>query len=105
SSARITSIRLAAAGASTNSPSDIENAWAIRNATASVGFAFPRSISDSIDRETPQAADSSSSVHPFFFRSSRTRPQSRRWMGSSFSIKPENNSSIPEFQDTEQEFQ
>src|SRR5208283_5143450 len=48
-------------------------ARAMRYATASVGFARPRSISLSIERLTAQAADISSNVHPFLLRSLRTR--------------------------------
>src|SRR5688500_16790991 len=55
----------------------------MRTATARVGLALPRSTSLSIDRDTPHAAESCSSVQPFFLRRSRTRPQSRRSIGSS----------------------
>ena len=72
-----------ALGASTSDHIDMPNACAMRYATPSVGVDWLRSIWLSIDRLTPHSAESCSSVHPFFLRSSRTRSQSMLLIGSS----------------------
>src|SRR3954467_12061365 len=54
------------------SPSRRPNARAIPSAVASVGFAWLRSISDSIERLTPDAFESDSSDQRRRRRSSRT---------------------------------
>src|SRR3954451_3662884 len=78
----MTSIVGVAFGTSTNAPSDIPNACAMRYATPSVGLAWLRSIWLSIDRLTPHAADNCSSVQPRFLRSSRTRSHRCELIGS-----------------------
>src|SRR5687768_14402995 len=83
----MTSTRGVALGDSTSWPRDMPKACAIRKATARVGLARERSISDSIERETPQAADISSRVQPLFFRRSRTRSQSV-WPTGSLAVEP-----------------
>src|SRR5688500_1181823 len=72
-----------AAGVSTSWPRERPKAWAIRQATARVGLARPRSISESMEREGPQAAEVAWRVQVRVWRGSRRREQSKGEKGSS----------------------